>query len=96
MVDGAARATGLALRDLPSAAGRDGALGRSRDGGRGTTDRPAVSDPSRRWVAVIRCNSRGAASWHDGTCERGGNAMTFAPPRSAPRILPRNRQMQIS
>jgi hypothetical protein len=64
MVDGAARAAGLALRDLPSAAGRGGALGRqrtdrhrvgrSRDGGRGTTDRPAVSDPSRRWVTLIR------------------------------------------
>jgi hypothetical protein len=58
LVDGAARAAGLAVRDLPSADGRDGALGRQRaerhrvgrsqDEGRGTTDRPAVSDPSRR------------------------------------------------
>ena len=52
VVDGAARAAWLALRDLPSAAGRDGALGRLSVGvvrrGPGYQHRPAVSDPSRR------------------------------------------------
>ena len=48
LVDGAARIEGVAVHDVPSAVGREGALGRSRDGGRGTNRRPAVSDPSRR------------------------------------------------
>jgi hypothetical protein len=54
LVDGAARAEGLALRDLASAAaetvrwegnGRSATACRSRDGGQGTTDRPTASDP---------------------------------------------------